>query len=114
MLFRSEAEAAFKKEADAWEKAHPNFKDEIKKAHEARDKDAIHKLMEQRKPVMESRKSAVEKLRASLTDEQKAQIAAMVETGNVAGAQGVILGEVERQFRGSAAAAAWMSHRVSR
>jgi len=69
-----EAEAAFKKEADAWEKAHPNFKDEIKKAHEARDKDAIHKLMEQRKPVMESRKSAVEKLRASLTDEQKARL----------------------------------------
>lgn len=33
--------------------------------------------------------------------DQKAAIAAMVETGNVAGAQGIILGELERQFGGA-------------
>ncbi|WP_156377001.1 hypothetical protein [Brevundimonas sp. Root608] len=35
----------------------------------------------------------------------KDRIAAMVESGNVAGAQALILGELERQYRGSAAAA---------
>lgn len=50
--------------------------------------------------------AALTKVGVQFTAAQKAQIAAMVETGNVAGAQGVILGEVERQFRGSAAAAA--------
>lgn len=40
------------------------------------------------------------------TDQQKAQIRAMTEMGNVAGAQGIILAEVEKQFKGAAAAAA--------
>jgi phage-related minor tail protein len=39
------------------------------------------------------------------TDQQKEQIKAMVEAGNVAGAQKVILGELERQFGGAAQAA---------
>lgn len=39
------------------------------------------------------------------TDAQKAMIKGMVETGNVAGAQAIILGELERQFGGSARAA---------
>lgn len=38
------------------------------------------------------------------SDEQKTAIAAMVETGNVAGAQKVMLGELERQFHGAAKA----------
>lgn len=40
------------------------------------------------------------------TDDQKKVIEAMVETGNVAGAQGVLLDEVAREFGGSAAAQA--------
>lgn len=39
------------------------------------------------------------------TTVQKAQIKAMTEAGNVAGAQRIILGELERQFGGAAAAA---------
>lgn len=40
------------------------------------------------------------------TADQKAMIAGMVKVGNVAGAQAIILGELERQFGGSAKAAA--------
>lgn len=50
--------------------------------------------------------SALTKVGVQFTEAQKAQIRAMVETGNVAGAQGVILAEVERQFSGAAKAAA--------
>ncbi|MEI6082769.1 MAG: Spy/CpxP family protein refolding chaperone [Verrucomicrobiota bacterium] len=67
-------ETAFKKDADAWDKTHPGFKEEMQKAHAAKDKDAIKKLLEQRKPLMDTRKGYVEQLRASLTDEQKATL----------------------------------------
>lgn len=40
------------------------------------------------------------------TDEQKKTIASLVETGDVAGAQAIILGELERQVGGTAAALA--------
>jgi hypothetical protein len=50
--------------------------------------------------------SALTKVGIQFTDAQKAQIKAMVEVNNVAGAQGIILGEVERQFKGAAKAAA--------
>lgn len=40
------------------------------------------------------------------SSDQKQAIKAMVEGGNAAGAQAIILGELERQFKGSAAAAA--------
>ena len=40
------------------------------------------------------------------TDSQKKLIENLVETGRVAAAQGIILGELERQFGGAAAAAA--------
>jgi hypothetical protein len=40
------------------------------------------------------------------SEDQKAAIKAMVETGNTAGAQSIILGELERQFGGAAQAAA--------
>ncbi|WP_288413855.1 phage tail length tape measure family protein [uncultured Novosphingobium sp.] len=50
--------------------------------------------------------TALTRVGVQFTDAQKNQIKAMTETGNVAGAQGVILKEVERQFKGAAAAAA--------
>lgn len=39
------------------------------------------------------------------SDKQKAMIQSLVETGNTAAAQGIILGELERQFKGAAEAA---------
>lgn len=42
----------------------------------------------------------------SFTEEQKKLVKTMVEAGDVAGAQGIILGELEGQFGGAAAAAA--------
>lgn len=50
--------------------------------------------------------TALTRVGVQFTEQQKAQIAAMQAAGNTAGAQGVILAEVERQFRGAAAAAA--------
>jgi len=50
--------------------------------------------------------SALTRVGVQFTEAQKAQIAAMQEAGNTAGAQGVILAEVERQFAGAAQAAA--------
>lgn len=42
----------------------------------------------------------------SFTDQQKAQVKAMMAVGDVAGAQKIILGELNKEFGGSAAAAA--------
>lgn len=50
--------------------------------------------------------SALTKVGIQFTAAQKAMIAEMVKTGNVAGAQGIIMAEVEKQFSGAAAAAA--------
>lgn len=50
--------------------------------------------------------SALSEVGVSFTAQQKAQIAAMVEAGNVAGAQGVILDELAGEFGGAAAAMA--------
>lgn len=50
--------------------------------------------------------SALSRVGVTFTDQQKAQIATMMEAGNVAGAQGVILAELNKEFGGSAAAAA--------
>lgn len=50
--------------------------------------------------------SALSRVGIQLTEDQKALIKSMAETGNVAGAQGVILGELEKQFGGAAQAAA--------
>jgi len=49
--------------------------------------------------------SALSRVGVSFTDDQKAMIKTMVETGNVAGAQQVILAELNKEFGGSAAAA---------
>lgn len=50
--------------------------------------------------------SALSKVGVSFTEEQKKVIAKMVETGDVAGAQKLILAELGREFGGSALAAA--------
>ena len=50
--------------------------------------------------------TALTRVGVQFTDAQKAQIAAMQAAGDTAGAQGIILAEVERQFRGAAQAAA--------
>ncbi len=47
---------------------------------------------------------ALSKAGVQFSDDQKAVIAAMVETGDIAGAQALILGELETQFGGSAEA----------
>ena len=49
--------------------------------------------------------SALGRAGVQFTDEQKAMIKSMVEAGDIAGAQSVILGELETQFSGSALAA---------
>jgi len=48
--------------------------------------------------------SALAKVGVSFTEQQKAQIKAMAEAGNVAGAQGLILNELEKQYGGAAQA----------
>lgn len=48
---------------------------------------------------------ALSRVGVSFTDDQKAMIEAMVKTGDVAGAQQVILSELNKEFGGSAAAA---------
>lgn len=50
--------------------------------------------------------SALSRVGVTFSEDQKKVIAGMVETGNVAGAQQVILAELNKEFGGSAAAAA--------
>ena len=50
--------------------------------------------------------SALTRIGVTFTDEQKAQIKTMQEAGDMAGAQGVILAELNKEFGGSAQAAA--------
>lgn len=50
--------------------------------------------------------SALSRVGVTFTDEQKAQIKAMQDAGNMAGAQRVILAELNKEFGGSAEAAA--------
>ncbi len=49
--------------------------------------------------------SALTRVGVSFTEQQKEQIKAMAEAGNVAGAQAMILGELQKQYGGAAAAA---------
>lgn len=49
--------------------------------------------------------SSLTRVGIQFTEQQKEQIKAMTEAGNVAGAQKIILGELERQFGGAAQAA---------
>lgn len=50
--------------------------------------------------------AALTKVGIQFTDSQKAAVKAMLATGDIAGAQAIILGELEHQFKGSAEAAA--------
>lgn len=49
--------------------------------------------------------TALARVGVSFTEQQKQQIKAMAKVGDVAGAQAIILGELEKQFGGAAAAA---------
>lgn len=49
--------------------------------------------------------TALTKVGVTFTDQQKSQIAAMEKAGNMAGAQKIVLGELNREFGGTAAAA---------
>lgn len=57
--------------------------------------------------------TALTRVGIQFTDGQKDQIAAMVEAGDTLGAQKIILGEVERQFAGSAESQATASQKLS-
>jgi hypothetical protein len=48
--------------------------------------------------------TALQKAGVKLTDQQKEQVKAMMAVGNVAGAQAIVLGELEREYKGSAKA----------
>lgn len=56
--------------------------------------------------------TALTRVGVSFTDQQKEQIKAMQDAGDMAGAQGIILSELERQFGGSAAAQATATDRM--
>ncbi|MGE0138662.1 MAG: phage tail length tape measure family protein [Ilumatobacteraceae bacterium] len=56
--------------------------------------------------------SALSRVGVTFTDEQKDQIKTMVEVGNVAGAQGLILDELGKEFGGSAEAQATASDKA--
>jgi hypothetical protein len=74
-----ELQAAFKKELDAWKAAHPNAAEQMRTARENHDEAAMDKLREERKSVLEVRKANVDKLRQSLTTEQKATLEKSIE-----------------------------------
>jgi phage-related protein len=56
--------------------------------------------------------SALQRVGVKLTDQQKEQVKAMVATGDVAGAQGIILKELATEFGGQAAAQATASDKL--
>jgi Spy/CpxP family protein refolding chaperone len=67
-------EADFKSAAAKWREAHPADPEALRKARESGDKDALQKMRDQRKELMDIRKSHVDQVRATLTDEQKAKL----------------------------------------
>lgn len=74
-----ELDKAFKTEAAKWRDAHPGGREEFEKAKEAGDKQALEKLKNQHKEMMDMRKGYVDQVRATLTDEQKAKLDKMRE-----------------------------------
>lgn len=56
--------------------------------------------------------TALSKAGITFTDQQKAQIKTMVSSGNILGAQKVILAELEKRYKGTAAAAATPADRM--
>jgi Spy/CpxP family protein refolding chaperone len=70
--------AGFKKDAAKW-RADNNYdpekvREEMRQARDSGDQATIQKLTDQRKGLMDLRKSYGDKVRASLTDEQKAKL----------------------------------------
>jgi Spy/CpxP family protein refolding chaperone len=84
--------AAFKKDAAKWrtdnnydlDKAH----EEMRKARDAGDNATMKKLADQRKGLMDIRKSYIDKLRAFLTDEQTTKLEKALEHGPGRGPRG--------------------------
>jgi Spy/CpxP family protein refolding chaperone len=74
-----ELDAAFGKEVKAFWASHAELREKMKAAREAGDKDKMKDLMAEMKPMMEARKSGMEKVKALLTDEQKKTLEEMAE-----------------------------------
>lgn len=72
-------EAAFKKDAAKWRADNPIDEAAVKQARETGDKEALRQLAEKRKGLLDIRKGYIDKLRASLTDEQKAKLDKAIE-----------------------------------
>ena len=87
-----ELQAGFKKDAAKW-RADNNYdpekaREEMTKAREAGDEATMKKLGEQRKGLMDLRKSYTDKVRAFLTDDQKAKLDKALERGPGRGPRG--------------------------
>ena len=67
-------EAAFKKDAAKWRADNPIDETAVQKARETGDKEALRQFREKRQGLMDLRKGYIDKLRASLTDEQKTKL----------------------------------------
>ena len=67
-------EAAFKKDAAKWHADNPIDEAAVKQARETGDKEALRQFREKRQGLIDIRKGYVDKLRASLTDEQKTKL----------------------------------------
>jgi len=69
----------FAKDAKEFWASHAELREKMKAAREAGDKDKMKELMAEMKPMMEARKSGMEKVKALLTDEQKKTMEEMAE-----------------------------------
>ena len=72
-------ESAFKKDVEKWRAENPIDFEALRKARESDDKDALKQFKEKREGLMAIRKGYLDKLRASLTDEQKAKLDKEIE-----------------------------------
>jgi hypothetical protein len=84
--------ASFKRDAAKW-RADNNYdpekaRAEMQKAREANDQEAIKKLGDRRKGLMDLRKSYTDKLRGLLTDDQKTKLDAALARGPGRGPRG--------------------------
>jgi Spy/CpxP family protein refolding chaperone len=84
--------AGFKKDAAKW-RTDNNYdpekaREEMRKARQAGDNETMKKLGDQRKGLMDIRKSYVDKIRAFLTDEQKTKLDKGFERGPGRGLRG--------------------------
>ena len=67
-------DAAFKKDAAKWRADNPVDEAAVKKAHDTGDKEALRQLQEKQQGLWDIRKGYIDKVRASLTDAQKAAL----------------------------------------